>query len=321
MKNKFLTIKKHILNDSYFSNLITIKKEINGSTFFIATILRLTLLSFITHNFFNLIVLIPLAYYLYYNTIKWRIKSITEDYKIITIILSIIWTITTIFFFRYVNLNSLYSILNISSLISDYPFIAPASILIKLIAIGHITSTAIMILSIILLSLLFYKRGENLFKIKAENHYCQRRYLNTSIKILLINISFSVLFTLFILSSGLQRSYISSTEIIILTPLILWSLFNLITYFYNNSNRVKDLGLSGLWSILLFILGLVGFISSPSTSLWSGIIFEKLSVSSEEIFAFNTYIGPIIDLVTAPVYHLTMVCYFILLFIPGKNSN
>lgn len=318
MIHLYQKVKNNLLADNFFSNLFYIGREINGFTFFIAIILRFTLLTFVAETVVNHIIVIPFIFYISLNSLKWRIKAIYGGNGTGTVILSIIWTIALTFCLRYITFSRLYAVI-ISSLDRSLPFLDQAKLIIQSLAGIHIISFIIFFVSLIVLSLLNRSSGEYLFSVNDKSFYCQRRYFSTYMKIIIFNILFLKVISLLFYIISRSYGYIPESDSFIIKAIFwLWAIVNFAAYLYNTGSRIRDFSVSmpWLWAIFLFFLGSISFISSPLSASISSLIVSRF-FGTNELVAFSTFIGPLIDLASRPIYHLVIIIYFILLFVPG----
>lgn len=315
-------VKSNLLADNFFRNLFCIDREINGLTFFLTIILRFTLLSFLAETVINHIIVIPFIFYISYNSLKWRVKAIYGNIRTGTVVLSIIWTIALTFCLRYITFSRLYAVI-VSSLDRSLPFLDQAKLIIQSLAGLHIISFIIFLISLIVLSLLNRSSGEYLFTVNYDSFFCQRRYFSTYMKIIIFNILFLKVISILIYLISRTSGYLPESDSYIIKVILwLWGIVNFAAYLYNTGSRIKDFSISmpWFWAILLSVIGTISFLSSPLSSLLSTIIISR-SFGVNTMAAYSTYLGPLIDLISRPLYNFVLIIYFILLFIPGSVTK
>lgn len=320
MIKQFNSLKSHLLADNFFREIFYIDRDINGLSFFISVILRMSFILFLAETISNDIIIIPVIFYFSYNTLKWRIKAVYGKSGLGTTILSVIWTIAFIYFIKYMVFVFLYfSFFDLSQNSYSFPFFDQGKVIITSLGFMHSLSFLIFILSVIILSLYKNDLGRSIYLSHNNSYYSQRKYLDTHLRAVVINIGFLIVFFLLSLISTRRFGLWFDTRSVALNSVIfLWSVTNLIIYFYNTSSRLKDFSVSRLWVLLLYIVTGIGLFSSPVASLGAPFIVSKFG-DTELLIAYNTYIRPLIDLVTRPLYHVSLIVYFILLFIPGRK--
>lgn len=319
----FNSIKEHLLRDNFLKDTFYINRELSRSAFFLAVIMRFILLSYLMNIVGNIIILIPFVYYLFYNVIKWRIKSFADNYKPWSILLTIIWTVAICFIVRYMTFIAIYSgVYSLMSGTMPYPFKEEAATVVKYIVVLQISTSTILLVSYITLSIIGSKNGNREIFKDSETFYSQRKYFGTMMKILIINLIYIVFAGAIIFIVYYKNPYrFSYSNTFVSVIIIIWSIFNVVAFFYNTSSRIKDFGLSRAWVILLYFLGYIGLVSTPVVSFSVPMAISKLSSNFEIIIAYNTYISHLISIVSTPIYHLLILIYFTLLFIPGRRKS
>lgn len=328
-------------NDNLLSNLFKTDSSLGRFDFFIFFTLRSFLLYFIFFISNTPALTIPLIAYFSYDLIRGRLKSLSPEYKKIktTVFLTFFWTHFLYMAYNFPIIPQFFIPPKIMfSFAADRTFIEPIS---KFIFINSIVMAVSGLIFIISLIFLIFKKGDSscIFKkpesagevfssmFKTSGTFSRSEYVLTltvaQLVYAVVSLIFAAVFLLPQISavlSGDPHSF-NSTVKYFYSFLQSCAFFVLLfVLFVTMIKRLRNLGKSGWWSLLIYLFSFLGAFSGTLVSRFgiSGLVGR---LGQDFAIAFNLYGYQIYYMVFASFKFLSLTVFCYLFLIPGKSEN
>lgn len=310
---------ERIKNDEYLKNCFRIREAIDGKTFVFAMFVRFIIFTFIGLVINNSVISMAAYFYLSFNLIYWRIHSWTDSFagKVAAVIVAAFWM------FALFNLNNVAGNIQLYSLnfkdaygpILDYaPFLAEAKLAVTAMIITQLVFLGVMIASAVFLA--FYKRntGADVFP-EAGTYLSRKAYTRGMMYVFFVCIGLVLAYTAIVVISILTASYSNHpagrwfpavVSVVIAFVVLIMTL-----------SRIKDMGFSRLWYLLLVPISIMGIPAMPGAPYL--IQFALSYLDDGWLIAFNIYLWRFIYLLSEPAFAISLLVSMAFYFYPEKK--
>jgi uncharacterized membrane protein YhaH (DUF805 family) len=331
---------KRIKQDELLRNIIYVRHEIDGKTFLALLLFRVLIISLIHAFISSLIIFSGLTFYFMYNLFDMRIRSIYKKNSLIALLLATFFTVNAFLTYYFI----LFSGLRLPLLYTDitrfgfYEIIHAHSLFLNCL---HLLAAAITIPALVLC---IFIKGKN-----KKKGFCLH-YTLSALKTHFIRFKGSSGRAAFVLMSLLYN--LAAIMVILLQPLFLYlkhgadafkdadtfliysfkypseaylvllfivSLLMFISSFSLIVRRLHDFKRSGLWSLLLYPLIILGTILHPY--LVNLIGPSLIAYYGQEYFFYYRYAAePFIFVGVNMIRSFMFIALLVLFLIPGKKQ-
>lgn len=308
---------ERIKNDDYLKNCFRIGEAINGKTFVFALFIRCIIFTFIGLVINNSVISMAAFFYLSFNLIYWRIRSWTDSFaaKVAAVIVAAFWM------FALFNLNNISGNIQLYSLYFDgaygrlldfAPFLSEAKLAVSVMIIAQLAFVGVMLVSAVFLA--FYKRGNGIDVFPDPGtHLSRKAYTRGMMYVFFVSLGLILAYTAIVIISIITGSYASQPEWL---PIVISVIISFVVLILTLS-RIKDMGFSRFWYLLLVPISIMGIPAMPGAPY--AIQFVLLNYLDENwLLAFNIYLWRFIYLLSEPAFAISLLVSMAFYFYPEK---